>query len=69
MNISKTVRDGTLVVKHGSKYVRCSRRSKCILGAFQHGRTQTLITDAGLQTIHTPTGIVVHGPVRVEVSE
>lgn len=68
LKFSKRVRGGTLVTKHGDKYIRCGRRARPV-GVFQPAATLIMITDTGQVRTDIPRGIVTYGPTIVQFKE
>ena len=65
--LSKAVREGTLVTKHGSKLIRLGRNRKP-MGVWTNGGRRTTIT-LGEERIVTdlPMGVITWGPAFVKV--
>lgn len=68
IKISKRVRPGTLVTKHGDKYVRCGPHRQPS-GVYQDANTLRILSSEGLQTFFTPAGIVMQGRTSAKRSD
>ena len=67
LNLAKTVRDGMVVAKWGSKFVRAGKHRKPC-GVFQSASIQRVLTDEGIQTVVLPRGVVFYGRANVQVT-
>ena len=67
LHLAKTVRDGMVVAKWGSKFVRAGKHRRPY-GVFQAETVQRVLTDHGYQNVILPRGVVVMGRATVKVS-
>ena len=65
IEISRAVRQGTIVAKRGNKYVRCSRRARPV-GVYEEGGERITLTNNGTVRTVFPGGIVVRGAISIE---
>lgn len=68
MKFSKNVKHGSLVTKHGEKYVLCGSH-RTPFGVFINGHSNIYLTDCGVIRVEIPTGIQVSGQIIMNVSE
>jgi hypothetical protein len=67
MKFSQAVRPGQVVTKRGDKWIRPSRRSRGLMGVYVQAEQRVFLTDEGRETVSTPAGVQVSGPVTMSV--
>ena len=68
LKLSRHIRSGDLVAKHGAGFVRCGGRVRPF-GVYQSGGAQTILTNSGWVRLSIPAGIVTHGATTVRVAD
>lgn len=62
MNLSKSVKSGSLVAKRKDKFILCGKTARPF-GIYQSGYDLVILTDDGVKIFAIPTGIVRCGLV------
>ena len=68
MNLSKSVKSGSLVTKRADKFILCGRTARPF-GVYQSGYDLVILTDKGLRTFSIPAGIVKHGIIGIRACQ